>query len=89
MTHDSTGVAWAKKVDLAGPLGEVAFLDATWQGAPVWRYTDEWVATDLAYDGPPWPGLLIRLHAGQARGQVCRSRGTVPMPRSTGSSRRS
>jgi hypothetical protein len=46
----------------SGPVDEIEFLDEEWQGAPVWRATDTWVATeapDLAYAGPPWPGLLI------------------------------
>ena len=46
----------------SGPLDEIEFLDATWQGIPVWGDTGTWVATDvpgLAYAGPPWPGLLI------------------------------
>jgi hypothetical protein len=46
----------------SGPVEEIEFLEYAWQGAPVWRGTDTWVATeapDLAYAGPPWPGLLI------------------------------
>jgi hypothetical protein len=41
----------------------VALLDATWQGRPEWTDDSSWVtvdAPDLVYEGPPYPGLLLK-----------------------------
>ncbi len=46
----------------SGPVAHVALLDATWQGEPEWG-SDPWVALDgpdLVYQGPPFPGVLVR-----------------------------
>jgi len=59
---DDPDGTWVRKLVVAGPLDEIEFLDATWQGLPVWSSCDIWVATDtpdLVYGGPPWPGLLV------------------------------
>lgn len=53
----------AFEVVLNGPIPELALLDATWQGLPEWNDAATWVtlhAPDMAYDGPPYPGLLVR-----------------------------
>lgn len=55
---------WPIRTVVTGPCEEIQLLDATWQGAPVWCPGDGWVATeapDLAYPGPPHPGILIRI----------------------------
>ena len=46
-----------------GPVEYVSLLDATWQGEPEWG-DDDWVAmdaSDLVYEGPPYPGVLVRV----------------------------
>lgn len=48
---------------VGGPVEDVALLDATWQGSPEWTDETGWVtvhAPDLFYEGPPYPGLLVR-----------------------------
>lgn len=53
-----------------GPVEYVSLLDATWQGEPEWG-DDVWVAMDapdLVYDGPPFPGVLVRVGVAQDQG---------------------
>lgn len=55
---------WPVQSVVLGPCDEIDVLDATWQDLPVWGPGDVWVAMDapdLAYSGPPHPGLLIRV----------------------------
>jgi hypothetical protein len=56
-------MAWHHELAARGPLDHVGLLDATWQGEPEWD-DDPWVAMDASdpvYEGPPFPGLLVRV----------------------------
>jgi hypothetical protein len=61
-----------------GPIDYVSLLDATWQGEPDWG-DDVWVAMDasrLVVEGPPYPGVLVRVGVpenGSVRVALCQA----------------
>lgn len=78
-------MSWSHDAITSGPVDYVSLLDSTWQGEPMWG-DDLWVALDapdLVYEGPPFPGLLVRVGVKESqnlRVAICQSApGWAPM----------